>query len=129
MGELSFDFAEGLVVGLGIEGEEKRVLAAKWQEFMRGAFTFTVRPHENTSHPQPLLGSNRFWPEASSSKRVLGAMWQESMHGAFTFTVRPCDRREEMENIRNEELAHVLPFSLEALKRSSEITQIIVERL
>ena len=43
MGELSFDFAEGLVVGLGIEGEEKRILGAKWQEFTKGAITFTVR--------------------------------------------------------------------------------------
>ena len=44
MGELSFDFAEGLVVGLGIDGKEKRILAAKWQEFTKNAFTFTVRP-------------------------------------------------------------------------------------
>ena len=43
MGELSFDFAEGLVVGLGIQGEEKRILCAKWQEFTKGAITFTVR--------------------------------------------------------------------------------------
>ena len=42
MGELSFDFAEGLVVGLGIQGEEKRILGAKWQEFTKGAITFTV---------------------------------------------------------------------------------------
>jgi len=42
MGELSFDFAEGLVVGLGIEGDEKRILGAKWQEFVKNAFTFTV---------------------------------------------------------------------------------------
>ena len=44
MGELSFDFAEGLVVGLGIDGKEKQTLAAKWQEFTKNAFTFTVRP-------------------------------------------------------------------------------------
>jgi len=42
MGELSFDFAEGLVVGLGIEGDEKRILGAKWQEFVKNAITFTV---------------------------------------------------------------------------------------
>ncbi|CAL5224422.1 g7105 [Coccomyxa viridis] len=42
MGELSFDFAEGLVVGLGIQGEEKRILGAKWQEFTKGAITFTL---------------------------------------------------------------------------------------
>ncbi len=42
MGELSFDFAEGLVVGLGIQGEEKRILGAKWAEFTKGAITFTV---------------------------------------------------------------------------------------
>ena len=57
MGELSFDFAEGLVVGLGIDGKEKRTLAAKWQEFTKNAFTFTVRPASmpQTSHQQGTL--------------------------------------------------------------------------
>lgn len=49
MGELSFDFAEGLVVGLGIQGEEKRTLGAKWQDFTKGAITFTVRHHTHSA--------------------------------------------------------------------------------
>ena len=49
MGELSFDFAEGLVVGLGIQGEEKRTLGAKWQEFTKGAITFTVSPNARST--------------------------------------------------------------------------------
>ena len=57
MGELSFDFAEGLVVGLGIDGKEKRILAAKWQEFTKNAFTFTVRPAQNVeSHVSRAMG-------------------------------------------------------------------------
>lgn len=53
MGELAFDFAEGLVVGLGIEGEEKAVLSAKWREFTSNAVTFTVVPPlSHTRHNQ-----------------------------------------------------------------------------
>ena len=57
MGELSFDFAEGLVVGLGIEGEEKRVLSAKWNEFTKNAFTFTVRPWKHAEMLMHLISA------------------------------------------------------------------------
>ena len=53
MGELAFDFAEGLVVGLGIKGEEKAILSAKWQQFTSNAVTFTVlSPLSHTYHNQ-----------------------------------------------------------------------------
>lgn len=43
MTDLSFDFAESLVVGLGVGAEEKAVLARKWAEFSANACTFMVR--------------------------------------------------------------------------------------
>lgn len=42
MQALAFDFAEGLVVGLGIKGEEKALLLKKWTEFSSNTFTFVV---------------------------------------------------------------------------------------
>ena len=44
MTDLSFDFAEGLVVGLGVDPEQKAVLARKWAEFAANACTFMARP-------------------------------------------------------------------------------------
>lgn len=43
MSELAFDFAEGLVVGLGIKGEEKALLLKKWTEFSSNSVTYMVR--------------------------------------------------------------------------------------
>ena len=61
MGELAFDFAEGLVVGLGIEGEEKAVLSTKWRDFTSNAVTFTVlSPLSHTRHNQRRGASSVF---------------------------------------------------------------------
>lgn len=46
MCELAFDFAEGLVVGLGIKGEEKKVLLQKWTDFSSNSVTFMVLVHQ-----------------------------------------------------------------------------------
>ena len=46
--EMAFDFAEGLVVGLGIQPEEKGELMHKWKEFSANAITYIVRCR---SHP------------------------------------------------------------------------------
>lgn len=43
MTDLSFDFAESLVVGLGVGREEKALLARKWAEFSTNACTFMAR--------------------------------------------------------------------------------------
>ncbi|CAL8463724.1 g3258 [Coccomyxa elongata] len=42
MSELAFDFAEGLVVGLGIKGEEKALLLKKWTEFSSNSVTYML---------------------------------------------------------------------------------------
>lgn len=44
MSELAFDFAEGLVVNIGIKGEEKELLLKKWTEFSSNSQTFLVHP-------------------------------------------------------------------------------------
>ena len=50
MQALAFDFAEGLVVGLGIKGEEKALLLKKWTEFSSNTFTFVVSARLSCHH-------------------------------------------------------------------------------
>ena len=58
MSELAFDFAEGLVVGLGIKGEEKALLLKKWTEFSSNSVTYMVRAKHFLKQPQRCIAQN-----------------------------------------------------------------------
>lgn len=55
MSELAFDFAEGLVVNIGIQGEEKELLLKKWTEFSSNSQTFLVRACSGSWHHVSLI--------------------------------------------------------------------------